>query len=200
MEGITVATPDYPDRPGQPESRPPEGPPSPEGPRPPGGQGPQGPPQRPPQGPYEQGPYGQGQGPYGQGPYGGSLPPPPSGPAGPPGGWPPPPPVGGGLGTAALVLGIAGLVLLPVCGIGALVAIPGLIVGIVATVRRSNRRRAVIGLALSIATLILAVIFVVLFNNWLSDTGLRECFDPALYPDQEAVQNCVENKLGGRTG
>lgn len=95
------------------------------------------------------------------------------------------------------MLGIVGLVLLPVCGIGVLVAIPALIVGIVATVKNSNRRRAVIGLALSIATLILAVIFVVLFNNWLTDTGLRECFDPALYPDQESVQKCVEDKLGG---
>ncbi|MFC0861895.1 DUF4190 domain-containing protein [Sphaerimonospora cavernae] len=179
-----MSTSDDPDRRRQPDSQPPEGPP----------RGPYGQPiQGPPQGPYGPPP----QGPYAQGPFGGSLPPPPSGPMGPGDGWPPPPPTGGGLGTAALVLGIAGLVLLPVCGIGALVAVPGLIVGIVATVKRSNRRRAVIGLALSIATLVLAVLFAVLFSNWLRDTGLRECFDPVLYPDQESMQHCVESRLGG---
>lgn len=104
--------------------------------------------------------------------------------------------MGGGLGTAALVLGIAALVLLPVCGIGALVAIPGLIVGIAATVKKSNLRRAVIGLALSVVTLVLAVIFAVLVYFWIQDTGLDECFDPVRYPTQEAVQRCMESKLG----
>lgn len=123
-------------------------------------------------------------------------PPPPAEPPGQPGGAWSSPPTGGGLGTAALVLGIAALVLLPVCGIGALVAIPGLIVGISATVKKSNLRRAVIGLVLSVAALVLAVIFTVLVYYWIQERGLDECFDPVRYPTQEAVQRCMESKLG----
>ncbi|TQS18280.1 DUF4190 domain-containing protein [Microbispora hainanensis] len=147
--------------------------------------------------PYE-GPYGQppyGQPPYGQPPYGGPLPPPP-GPGGRPGGpWGPQP--GGGLGTAALVLGICSIVLLLVCGIGTLVAIAGLVIGIVAIAKNSNRGRAIGGVVLSTMTLLLALIMSVALYNWFTTKRVGECFDRRLYPTQEDAQRCVQDRLSG---
>jgi hypothetical protein len=180
-----VATPDDPGPPRGPDGPGPhegEGPPPGQGPFP--GQGPYGG-----QAPHGQEPYG-GPGPYGQQPYGGALPPPP------PGAYGGPHRPGGGLGTAALVLGICALVLLLVCGVGMVVAVAGLVIGIVAIAKNSNRRRAVAGVALSALTLVLGVIFAVVVYNWYQSRNLGECFDPVRYPDQAAVQRCLEGHLG----
>ncbi|MFC4536263.1 DUF4190 domain-containing protein [Sphaerisporangium dianthi] len=131
---------------------------------------------------------------YGEQPPGGQ---PPGG--YPPGGQPPygaPPyqapygkrPAGGGLGTAALVLGIVSLFLLLICGLGVLTAIVGLIIGIVAVAKHSNRGRAIAGIVLSALTLVLAVIGFMWFLGTFS-----ECFN---LPTQADVQQCVEQKLG----
>ncbi|MEU6427047.1 hypothetical protein ABZ860_14230 [Microbispora sp. NPDC046973] len=128
-------------------------------------------------------------------PYGGPLPPPPA-PGGPPGGpWGPQP--GGGLGTAALVLGICSIVLLLLCGVGTLVAVVGLVLGIVAIARNSNRGRAIGGVVLSALTLLLALIISVALYNWFTTRHVGECFDRRLYPTQEDAQRCVQNKLAG---
>ncbi|MFI7042395.1 hypothetical protein ACIBI0_37440 [Microbispora rosea] len=193
-----MTTPDDPGRP-----REPYGPGVPEEREPSAGvpEGPAGPPYGgPPYGqpPYGQPPYGQppyGQPPHEQPPYGGPLPPPP-GPGGPPGRpWGPQP--GGGLGTAALVLGICSIVLLLVCGIGTLVAIVGLIIGIVAIARNSNRGRAVGGVVLSTLTLLLALMASVALYNWFTTKHVGECFDRRIYPTQEDAQRCVQDKLSG---
>ncbi|MEV4455537.1 hypothetical protein [Microbispora sp. NPDC049633] len=144
--------------------------------------------------PYGSGPP-PGQPPHGQPPYGGPLPPPPA-PGGPPGApWGAQP--GGGLGTAALVLGICSLVLLLVCGVGTLVAVVGLVLGIVAIARNSNRRRAVGGLVLSALTLLLALVIGVILFTWFQTRHVGECFDRRLYPTQEDAQRCVEDRLAG---
>lgn len=173
-----MATPDDPGRPREPYGGPQGGAPGgPSGPPGPGG-----------------GPYGGP--PYGGPPYGGPLPPPPGGPAGPYGGpWEPQ--RGGGLGTAAFVLGICSLVLLLVCGVGTVLAIVGLVLGIVAIARNSNRRRAVAGVVLSVLTLLIALVIGVLLYNWFQARHLGECFDRRLYPTQEDARRCVEEKLGG---
>ncbi|MEU8267421.1 DUF4190 domain-containing protein [Sphaerisporangium sp. NPDC049002] len=148
---------------------------------PPGGYPPGGQP------PYGQPPYGEppgGQPPYGTPPYGG---PPPYGQP-PPGGWPAGGRRGGGLGTAALVLGIVSLFLLLICGVGVLTAIAGLIVGIMAVIRNSNKGRAIVGIVLSALTLILGIIGFTWFVN-----NFQECFT---LPTQAEAQQCVERKLG----
>ncbi|WP_061300023.1 hypothetical protein [Herbidospora cretacea] len=105
------------------------------------------------------------------------------------------PPAKGGLGTAALVLGIVAIVLLLVCGLGLLVAIAGIIVGIVAISKRSNKGRAVVGLILSILTLVIGAIIIGVVVNWANKNNLAECFDTRLYPTQEASQQCVQRKI-----
>jgi hypothetical protein len=113
----------------------------------------------------------------------------------PPYGGPPPygqpPPKGrpsGGLGTAALVLGIVSLFLLLVCGLGVLTAIAGLVVGFIAVFKNSNKGRAIAGIVLSALTIILAVIG---FGWFVSN--FSECFN---LPSQGEAQQCVERKLG----
>ncbi|MFB9893461.1 DUF4190 domain-containing protein [Planobispora takensis] len=125
--------------------------------------------------------------PYGAQPYA------PAHPAG-PGGYPAPPRGdrfgpgrGGGLGTAALVLGIVSLVLLLACGIGALTAIVGVIIGIVAVVKNSNRGRAWVGLILSALTLIIAAVVLAWFANKVGD---------CLEMPTELQRYCVEQKFG----
>ncbi|MFF5210222.1 hypothetical protein [Streptosporangium sp. NPDC000396] len=94
---------------------------------------------------------------------------------------------GGGLGTAALVLGIVSIFLLFACGLGVLTAIVGLILGIVAVAKNSNRGRAWVGIVLSALTLIIAVVFVAWLYNKVGD-----CVN--LPP--ELQQRCIEEKFG----
>ncbi|GII87782.1 hypothetical protein Ssi03_57720 [Sphaerisporangium siamense] len=166
--------------------------------RPPGGEPPYG---RTPGGGTPSGQTPGGGPPYGQTPGGG--PPygwPPAG-EGPPGGQPPPygpPPYGagygqppgarGGLGTAAMVLGIVSLFLLLICGLGVLTAIVAIILGIIAVARNTNRGRGIAGIVLGALTIILAIIgFTWFYSNF------EECFT---LPTQAEAQQCVERKLG----
>ncbi|MEV4245342.1 hypothetical protein AB0J63_18275 [Streptosporangium canum] len=95
----------------------------------------------------------------------------------------------GGLGTAALVLGIVSLFLLVVCGLGALTAIVGLIIGIAAVVKNSNRGRAWVGIALSVLTLIIAVVVLSWFYSKVGD---------CLNLPPEFQQRCIQEKFGGQ--
>jgi hypothetical protein len=113
--------------------------------------------------------------------------------------WQPPQP-GGGLGTAALVLGIAGLVLLVACGLGVIAAIAGIVVGIMALVRGSNKNRAIIGLVLSGLTLVIAIAFTVWLVTLINGKDLGECFDTTLHPTQQSSQDCLERKLNNDEG
>ncbi|MER7212355.1 DUF4190 domain-containing protein [Streptosporangium sp. NPDC000239] len=146
----------------------------------------------------QEGPYGQHPGAGREGAYGQEQPyQPPLTPGGP--GYPGAPPYqggyqspyqkprGGGLGTASLVLGIASIFLLVVCGLGVLTAIAGLVIGIVAFVKDSNRGRAVGGIVLSVLALIIAVVFLTWFYSTVGD-----CMD--LPPGLQ--QRCVEERLG----
>lgn len=96
---------------------------------------------------------------------------------------------GDGLGTAALVLGIVAIVSLIACGLGVLVAIVGLVVGIIALAKKSGPGRAWAGIALSVLTLIIAAVFL----SWLySKVG-----DCANLPP-ELQQRCIEDRFGVR--
>nr|WP_157554217.1 hypothetical protein [Herbidospora sakaeratensis] len=105
------------------------------------------------------------------------------------------PPAKGGLGTAALVLGILAIVLLLVCGLGLLAAVAGVIVGVIAIAKRSNKGRAVVGLILSILTLVIGAIIIGVVVNWANKNNLAECFDTRLHPTQESSQQCVQRKI-----
>ncbi|WP_189239750.1 hypothetical protein [Planomonospora parontospora] len=96
---------------------------------------------------------------------------------------------GGGVGTAALVLGIVSLFLLFACGLGTLTAVAGLIVGFVAIAKDSNRGRAWVGIGLSVLTLVVAAALVAWF---FSRAGA--CMD--LPPDLQ--ERCLEERFGVR--
>ncbi|WP_344861444.1 hypothetical protein [Planomonospora alba] len=96
---------------------------------------------------------------------------------------------GGGLGTAALVLGIASVLLLVACGLGVLTAIAGLIVGFIAVAKDANRRRAWVGIALSALALVIAAASVVWFFSRAS-----ACMD--LPPGLQ--ERCLEERFGIR--
>ncbi|MEV4097068.1 hypothetical protein [Streptosporangium saharense] len=94
---------------------------------------------------------------------------------------------GGGLGTTALVLGIASIFLLVACGLGVLTAIAGLIIGLVALAKNSNRGRAIWGIVLSALALVLAVVFLTWFYSRVGD---------CMNLPQNLQQRCVEERLG----
>ncbi len=85
------------------------------------------------------------------------------------------------------MLGIVSLFLLLLCGVGVLTAIAGLVVGIIAVVKNNNRGRAIIGIVLSVLTMVLAVIGFLWFVS-----NFSECFN---LPTQPEVQHCVEQRL-----
>ncbi|GLW25424.1 MULTISPECIES: DUF4190 domain-containing protein [Microbispora] len=94
------------------------------------------------------------------------------------------------------MLGICSLVLLLFCGVGTVLAVVGLVLGIVAIARNSNRRRATAGVVLNALTLVLALILGVVLYNWFQSRRLGECFDSRLYPTQEDARRCVDDRLG----
>jgi hypothetical protein len=95
-----------------------------------------------------------------------------------------------GLGIAALVLGIAGLLTLWLCGLGTLPALAGIVVGVIAVVQRNGRGMAVAGLILSSVTLALAIAFAVWFYG-----RIAPCSDHARYPTKQARDECLQKRV-----
>ncbi|MER6832077.1 DUF4190 domain-containing protein [Streptosporangium sp. NPDC000563] len=93
----------------------------------------------------------------------------------------------GKLGTAALVLGIVAILSLVVCGFGVLVAVVGLIIGIVALAKRSAPGRAWVGIVLSLLTLVIAAVFL----SWVY-SKVGDCMN--LPP--ELQRRCIEDRFG----
>ncbi|MFF4775251.1 hypothetical protein ACFY05_20575 [Microtetraspora fusca] len=104
---------------------------------------------------------------------------------------------GEGLGTAAMVLGIVSIILLFFCGVGALTALAGAVLGVVALAVGSSKGRAVTGIVLSVLTLVLAAVIGVVFYNWFQTNKIGECFDVRTHPTQASTQRCIEEKLSG---
>lgn len=95
-----------------------------------------------------------------------------------------------GLGVAALVLGIAALLTLLLCGLGVLLAVAGLIVGVIAWARDNGRGMAVAGLVLSAVTLLIAIFLGV----WFYDR-IAPCADKTRYPTQQARDDCLQRRV-----
>lgn len=95
-----------------------------------------------------------------------------------------------GLGITALVLGIAAIITLLLCGLGAVVAVVGIIIGIIAVVQNNGRGLAVTGLALSGVTLLAAIGAGVWFF-----TRVAPCTDESRYPTKAERDHCLENRV-----
>ncbi len=101
-----------------------------------------------------------------------------------------PPQARNGLGVAALVLGIAAIITLLLCGLGVVVAIAGLIVGIVAAAQNNGRGYAVTGITLSAVTLLIAIGAGIWFFSLVSP-----CADKARYPTRSARDLCLQTRV-----
>lgn len=101
-----------------------------------------------------------------------------------------PPRQGRGLSVAALVLGIAAIVTLPLCGLGALVAIAGIIVGIIALTRRTSRGMAATGIVLSAIALIAAIVL----GAWFF-SRVAPCTDQTRYPTRADRDHCLQKRV-----
>jgi O-antigen ligase len=95
-----------------------------------------------------------------------------------------------GLGVAALALGIAAITTLLLCGLGAVLAVAGIVIGIIAVVRDNGRGLAVIGLALSVVTLVAAIAAGIWFFSRVSP-----CTDQARYPTKADRDRCLERRV-----
>jgi hypothetical protein len=95
-----------------------------------------------------------------------------------------------GIGITALVLGILSLPTLLLCGLGAVVGLAGLVVGVIALIRRNGRGLAIAGMAMSAASVVLGAIAV----SWFLSQA-AECGDTLKYPDTPARERCIEHKF-----
>jgi hypothetical protein len=95
-----------------------------------------------------------------------------------------------GLGVATLVLGIAALVTLLLCGLGVIVAIAGIVVGIIAVARDSGRGMAVTGLVLSALALLIAIAGGIWFFS-----RVAPCSDRSRYPTKADRDRCLEHRV-----
>ncbi len=146
--------------------------------------------------PYQQGPYYPG--PYQPGPYPGSYPPPPPQPYS---GFTPPPPVGpkNGLGIAALVSAIVGLVFCWSVFGGIILGLCAVIIGFVARgrVKRSeatNGGVAIAGIVLGFLAIVVSLAFIPIWVGVFDEVGGTDYVDclSRAGNDQQAVQQCAD--------
>src|SRR5690242_8255639 len=105
-----------------------------------------------------------------------------------PAGYPPQQPRG--LGIAAFVLGIAAIITLLLCGLGAVISIVGVVIGIIAVARGSARGLAVAGLALSTVTLLVAIGA----GIWIF-RRVPPCTEHTRYPTKADRDRCMEHRV-----
>ncbi len=126
---------------------------------------------------------------------GGYQPPPPYG------AYPPPPPAGpkNGLGTAALVLAIIGLVLCWTIAGGVILGLCAVIIGFVARGRVKRREAdnggvAIAGIVLGVVAIIAALVFIPIYIGVFDRVGGTDYIDciGRAGSDQQAVQECAD--------
>lgn len=76
------------------------------------------------------------------------------------------------------------------CGLGAVVAIAGIVIGVIAVVRDNGRGMAVTGLALSVVTLAAAIGAGIWFFGRVSP-----CTDQTRYPTKADRDHCLEGRV-----
>lgn len=95
-----------------------------------------------------------------------------------------------GMATASLALGLIGLPALLLCGLGMVLALVGLVLGVVAASRHTGRSMAVAGIVSCLVTLVVGAAGVF----WLLSQA-AECADPNRYPTDVDRQRCVEREF-----
>ncbi|MBC6457435.1 hypothetical protein [Actinomadura sp. HBU206391] len=95
-----------------------------------------------------------------------------------------------GLAVASLVLGLAGIPALAICGLGLLLGVAGLALGITALLRGAERDLAIAGIVASAVALILGTTVIV----WLVSQAAK-CGDAADYPDALSRDRCIEREF-----
>lgn len=104
------------------------------------------------------------------------------------------PPESRTLATTALVLGLAGLPALALCGLGLPLGLSGLVLGIMA-VRRSRPRGAVRRIAITAIVACITTLAVgAAMIGWLL-VHAATCGDPSKYPDEPARKRCIEREF-----
>ncbi|MBX7435351.1 DUF4190 domain-containing protein [Mycobacterium sp. Y57] len=130
------------------------------------------------------------------GAYPGGYPPPP-----PYGAYPPPPPAGpkNGLGTAALVLAIIGLVLCWTVAGGVILGLCAVIIGFVARGRvkrgeANNGGIAIAGIVLGFVSIVAALVFIPIYIGVFDRVGGTDYIDciSRAGSDQQAIQDCAD--------
>ncbi|RFU39968.1 hypothetical protein DZF91_19515 [Actinomadura logoneensis] len=95
-----------------------------------------------------------------------------------------------GLATASLVLGLAGLPGLLLCGLGLPAALVGLVLGIAAAARGTSRGLAIAGIVCSAVTLVIGAVSII----WLLSKA-AECADRHRYPDVSTRRQCIDREF-----
>lgn len=95
-----------------------------------------------------------------------------------------------GMAVASLVLGLLGLPALLLCGAGLILAMVGLVLGIIAAARNAGRGTAIAGICASLLTLVVGAVAIF----WLLSQAAA-CADPDKYPSDADRQRCVEREF-----
>jgi hypothetical protein len=100
------------------------------------------------------------------------------------------PPRRRGLAVASLALGLAGIPALAICGLGLFLGLTGLVLGVTALIRGTERDLAIAGILASAVALILGTTVIV----WLVSQAAK-CGDSADYPDAQSRNRCIEREF-----
>ncbi|REE96939.1 hypothetical protein [Thermomonospora umbrina] len=95
------------------------------------------------------------------------------------------------MAVTSLVLGLAGLPALLLCGLGLPMALVGLVLGIVAASRHTGGRAVAVG---GICACLLTILVGAVAIFWLLSQA-AECADPDRYPSDADRQRCVEREF-----
>jgi hypothetical protein len=107
-------------------------------------------------------------------------------------------PPGRGLAATALALGLASVPALVACGLGLLLAVAGIVTGIMALARTRTLSgtggAGIAGLRAMAVAGVLVSIFTLLAGGWLLAKA-AECGDESRYPDEHSRRICVEREF-----
>ena len=90
------------------------------------------------------------------------------------------------LAVTSLVLGLASVPTLVLCGAGLPLAVAAIVIGIIALAKGQGRVPAVLGILASVLTLVIC--------GWLVGKAAK-CGDGSRYPDERARRLCIEHEF-----
>lgn len=102
----------------------------------------------------------------------------------------PAPPRRNHMAMTSLVLGLVGLPALLLCGLGLVLAMAGLVLGIMAASRGTGRGLAIAGIGVCLVTLLVGALGIF----WMLSKAAH-CADPDRYPTDLDRQRCIEQEF-----